>query len=348
MKSGKRIPKQLSTLLTRSSTPSINQKKTLLQKTKSAKGKKFHTGPRPSLNNSFTEELMEEIKKSLARPKKSSRNSSPLSKIKLSICIKIEAKLWEMIQNVNEPQNFNKLCKEYWEQIKTSKIWEIEDHFKEVKQRKSVRKALIIELCGVMISGELYQIEDSANNVKNLMLFIHQNYIEVLNLMYRKLKLPFSSFLGKMKEIIMDRRISSRSDKTPSLNQNSEILFGLLKEICNHLRQNSRHSALSTSISSILETVNKLKYVTVRDAISQALSLSDPILIRPQDPYLPPVPSGTFTLVLDLDETLVHFVQNEEEGIIKIRPGCEEFIKGASEWYELVIFTAGLQDVILY
>jgi len=346
MKKTERSSKQQLPLLKRSSTPCITQRRSAISKTRSSKGKKIHTEPLPSPNTSFTDELMKQIRKSLS--KTSSRNSSPITKIKLSFFLKLEQKLWEMIQNVSDSQNFNLMREDYWEQIKDSKIYECEDSFKDLKLKKWIRKALIIELCGVMISGELYKTDDPLSNLKNLMLFIHQNYIEILYLMYTKLRFPTGNLFNKLKETVLTRRMNSKSEKTISLNQNTEILSGLLKEICKHLRQNLKQSALSSSIFSILKTVNKLKYVTVREALSQALSLSEPILIKPPEPYLPPIPSGTYTLVLDLDETLIHFVTSEDEGTVYIRPGCEEFLKSASEWYELVVFTAGLQDVILY
>jgi len=48
----------------------------------------------------------------------------------------------------------------------------------------------------------------------------------------------------------------------------------------------------------------------------------DPTL---KPPYLPPVQSfKTYTLVLDLDETLVHYDERTEE--IFIRPYAEEFL----------------------
>ena len=47
-------------------------------------------------------------------------------------------------------------------------------------------------------------------------------------------------------------------------------------------------------------------------------------------------------MVLDLDETLVHFEQAERK--FKIRPNCITFLKTLSQYYELVIFTAASQD----
>lgn len=346
MKSGKRSSNSHLPLLKRSSTPCITQRRNSITKAKSSKGKKIHTDPLPSPNSSFTEELMKQIRKTLSSSKNSSRNNSPIAKLKLSFYIKIENKLWEMVQNVQEPKSFNLLREEYWETIKTSKIYEIEDCFKELKSKKWVRKALIVELCGVMISGELYRADDAVNNLKNLMLFIHQNYIEILYLLYSKVRLPATIMFKKLQDIISSRRMNNVTQKAISLNQSTEILSGLLKEICKHFRKSSKQTALSSSIFSILKTANKLTYVIVRDALSQAISLSEPIMIKPNEPFLPHSPSGTYTLVLDLDETLVHFVQGEEEGTVYIRPGCEDFIKAVSEWYEVVIFTAGLQDVI--
>ncbi|EAR94394.3 NLI interacting factor-like phosphatase (macronuclear) [Tetrahymena thermophila SB210] len=63
-------------------------------------------------------------------------------------------------------------------------------------------------------------------------------------------------------------------------------------------------------------------------------------------PYLPPIDNpNKYTLVLDLDETLVHYQEIPEEGgQFLIRPHAEIFLQKLSEYYEIVIFTAALKD----
>lgn len=63
-------------------------------------------------------------------------------------------------------------------------------------------------------------------------------------------------------------------------------------------------------------------------------------------PFLPPIDSSEYkyTLVLDLDETLVHYFQTDDEGKCLIRPDAEEFLCEMSQFYEIVIFTAAMQD----
>lgn len=63
-------------------------------------------------------------------------------------------------------------------------------------------------------------------------------------------------------------------------------------------------------------------------------------------PSLPPLSSSdTYTLVLDLDETLVHYHEVDGNGSYRVRPGMTEFLERMNSLgYEIVIFTAATQD----
>ncbi len=82
-------------------------------------------------------------------------------------------------------------------------------------------------------------------------------------------------------------------------------------------------------------------------------------------PLLPPIKGREYTLVLDLDDTLIKFEEKvirfplreqlkvmnpiflKENGvyIIHQRPGLQEFLTEMDKYYELVVFTAAQKDV---
>ena len=49
-----------------------------------------------------------------------------------------------------------------------------------------------------------------------------------------------------------------------------------------------------------------------------------------------------YTLVLDLDETLIHF--DPKIRTYRPRPGAMMFLREMSKYFEIVVFTAGLKD----
>ena len=65
-------------------------------------------------------------------------------------------------------------------------------------------------------------------------------------------------------------------------------------------------------------------------------------------PYLPILPThlenSTYTLVLDLDETLAHFFFTPSGGTFLIRPYCFNFLEDMKKLFEIVIFTAATKD----
>jgi CTD small phosphatase-like protein 2 len=95
-----------------------------------------------------------------------------------------------------------------------------------------------------------------------------------------------------------------------------------------------------------MRVVNKNASVLASVLINDNESLK-PIPI----PYLKKESLKDLTLVLDLDETLIHFKideVDENKGILRLRPGIYEFLDTISKFYELVIFTAATQDVKLF
>ena len=64
-------------------------------------------------------------------------------------------------------------------------------------------------------------------------------------------------------------------------------------------------------------------------------------------PYLKNLSNKKYTLILDLDETLIHFKghpNDDSSGILQFRPFLSEFLSAVENFYELVVFTAATQD----
>ena len=63
---------------------------------------------------------------------------------------------------------------------------------------------------------------------------------------------------------------------------------------------------------------------------------------KPAPPFLPALPPGIeYTLVLDLDETLIHY--KDDEDYYLVRPGVTKFLQELSPLYDIVLFTASVK-----
>jgi Dullard-like phosphatase family protein len=65
------------------------------------------------------------------------------------------------------------------------------------------------------------------------------------------------------------------------------------------------------------------------------------------NPYITKPNNKKYSLVLDLEETLINFrlkTDEKGEGILKFRPGLYEFLEGVAGIYEIILFTSSSQD----
>ena len=65
-------------------------------------------------------------------------------------------------------------------------------------------------------------------------------------------------------------------------------------------------------------------------------------------PYIKESLTKKFSLVLDLDETLISLerkkINNENKGILKFRPGLLKFLNKVKKYYEIIVFTSGTRE----
>ena len=83
-------------------------------------------------------------------------------------------------------------------------------------------------------------------------------------------------------------------------------------------------------------------------ALTSAFFKDNKYLQTVSTPYIKVKNTKPFSLILDLDETLMHFKIKPEENnnnmVMKIRPFINSFIEKVRKYYELIIFTEDTQD----
>ena len=182
--------------------------------------------------------------------------------------------------------------------------------------------------------NKLHKIQKFTHNLKNseLISLISKNldkcvnsmkYYSTLNLKYSTIK-PFGDALNQLLFSI-DRK---------TLNQFATIalttlLFGELESNKSRAMQN----CLSSNIALIKSANNGLIGSSISNAITDF------------PPFLPPINQKyKYTLVLDMDETLIHYFFTHISGMFFVRPFCFDFLRELNDIYEIVTFTAGTKE----
>ena len=124
-------------------------------------------------------------------------------------------------------------------------------------------------------------------------------------------------------------------------------LYSVINRTLKNL-DNSTISQVRNSIIKASEEIEKFKqyaYLPPLHGIGGTAIGGYESLPTPDAPYLAEMEGNSgYCLVLDLDETLVHYSETGGEGSFVVRPGADQFLTEMAEIYEVVIFTAAMQD----
>ena len=102
-----------------------------------------------------------------------------------------------------------------------------------------------------------------------------------------------------------------------------------------------KNSSLDDFNNFFLENILKEDYIGCSILATTYLKRKENF-IQALVPYLRAPNKKKYSLVLDLDETLIHFKVNKDEngeGVLKLRPGVFSFLEKIREFYEVILFT---------
>ena len=174
---------------------------------------------------------------------------------------------------------------------------------------------------------------------------IKKNYKEQLN--------TFCNNINKNLEIVIStvKQFSNNFFKIGYFNPIHNIFLDIFRLIDNYKVEDISNIIINNVLYFILKSSQNdkknyaPKLVSFTPGTNPLAALG---FINVPSPFLkklpPEIETSTYTLVLDLDETLVHFFYTPSGGTFLIRPFCSQFLEEMAKIFEIVIFTAALKD----
>ena len=236
----------------------------------------------------------------------------------------------------------------------------IEKYFIKDEYVKIIRRAVNLNVFSLMLCYDISfnqgLFDECKYKLQEIMNYNHMIFILIAKYLSNKI-IDHNLWVDKLDKLIKENDPTLKN----ALRIINEIIYycntliRLIPEILN-IYQSPDFFAIYNQIDIL--TSQKL-YIIYRDKINKIINQNGSILanssffqnnkpnVNIPIPYIGNKSNKPYTLVLDLDETLIHFKanpNNEESGTIQIRPYLYQFLDNIKKYYELVVFTAATQE----
>jgi CTD small phosphatase-like protein 2 len=278
----------------------------------------------------------------------------------------LEEKLSEIIFFLKNREEVKNQCFDFWNYYYNCSLYQrIEKTFKIENKIEIVKLSINLELLSVMLCYE-FSFDHKILNKTYILL------LEVLELNYRNLMIICENILTKItaenqknRWVLKLRKIVQNSKMTETGNyQNISYAdkIGINTDKINKKLLNillNYQTEYSPLIMSLMKKITQKNYEEINDffreyilkvenlessIVASILLNTNPNFVSHRPPYLHSPRAKSYTLILDLNETLVSFQQtNYSQGILRLRPFLIEFLEEISYYYELILFTASTE-----
>ena len=319
----------------------------------------------PNKNNDLYSNFVE-----TPRNQRFERNAS----INIEDLMVLEEKLNEIIIALNKSHYMHNECFEFWNYYYNCSFYgKLESLFKTEEDQNNVQLSINYMLISVMIcydfSYEIEVLNGEFSILNDILSLNHRNLIIIYEHILSKISSESMSniWVFKLKKIVNNFKNLDTNDYISNdgriLNSVEKIMYNV-SIIVQNIRvllknyKTQRIEFLTNIFKKIGEKTyeeinsffrdNILRVDNVKGSVLASVFLKENQYFKTEPaPYIKTKNRKPYSLILDLDETLVHFKVNNEddsEGVLQIRPGVIPFLELVGKYYELIVFTAATQD----
>ena len=286
----------------------------------------------------------------------------------------LEEKLNEIIISLNKNHEMHNECFEFWNYYyncsfngKLPKLFKNEND--SIHVQNSINHILLSIMICYDFSFEIEILKNDTSILGDLLKFNHKNLIIIYQHILSKVSSESKTnpWVYKLQQLINNYMIMDDkeyiSNNRRKLSLVEKIIYNV-NVIVQNIRQILKNYKTSKNeyLTNIFKKINEKTYEEInsyfRDNILRVDNVNGSVLasvfLRDNEcfqtepaPYIKTINRKKYSLILDLDETLVHFKinsQDDSEGVLQIRPGVIPFLEEMGKFYELIVFTAATQD----
>ena len=283
----------------------------------------------------------------------------------------LEDKLKDIIISLSNEKSISNYSLDFWNYFYNSLIFSKFDIiFKGAKDINIIKLSINLILFTIMIC---YDFSFESNKLINIYLYLseilelnHKNIILLLDQISNKIILNNreNNWIIRAFNTINNFNLTEENNNNSNNTSNyTEVIFFKIKINISILLKKINYILLTNKTNfneCLLKLFNKIKnesFIYIDDFFKEYLLRENYIecsvtaftyLKEEQNfepipaPYLKINGKKKFTLVLDLDETLINFQinkKNNDEGTLKLRPNLYKFLDSLKNFYEIILFT---------
>ena len=287
-------------------------------------------------------------------------------------------KLYEIIISLINNKKMANECFEFWNYFYNSELPKGIQYLILNSELKESIYSINYTLMSILIcydySFDSTLVEKCFSLLKETLDFIVNNYIIFCKYIIKKVskKNKNNKWIYKLNNMLSNNNaysnininnynnnefIINHNSSAEKIIYNTNIIIKNLNIILEHFKSNSNESLLILFKKISQKNYEDINYYyrtfllreeNINGSFLASLYLKDnPNFHSVKKPYIIRPNNKRYTLILDLEETLLNFrlkSENKGEGILKLRPGLFEFLDAVQKFYEIILFTASSQD----